>query len=708
MVSAIDVVKDGPHRARVDLSRARVLPPHRDPASFSQRTDLLVLVVPGGVHGGSTYVFPIERIGTDVCEIRCNEPLALRERLQRVEIIGDRRLLRRASAEVLEATPWYLPDGSQTFRCRLSLDEEPPSTVYAETGPHDLVTEANEVRRLIDLAGNLQCEGWYEAPGWGRGTMRLIEVGKDSMSIELAQEPTKDGVRGRSVRLGFELLAIAYEIVVRVLARIGECLSLALPLILRRRRRHRRDHRVTVGPSHAVTLSFRNPVSGAVHTNPVKELSFFAVSFESASDQVLWKGLPLEQAQLSWGDRLIHIGDLLVDEQAYDQRSDATRCVASIQLASVADDEDMIALLATLAHPNVHLHDGANFSALHEIYLQADLFGPHMHRNLEPILAQTQDVWRRLHTDASAVARTFVRGPEHAPDAAATVLRAWEHAWIPQHYVEIRHESGSATGDLQVAYLDHIVPRADGRYLVFFVKTDNHAMNGYLKRFFSSVGTPDAVTKSVMELWSGMVSSIESTASPVGVVVRRLEAYDEPIVARAVERVLGQSAAAALSIVPGEMDLPDCRERFAAASLERSRECWVVTRDGTILYAVLEERTTPGVNLTWMLNATWILPVHPELDQDHGALDAALDFIVQRPAQTPTGERFLNLPRGLDPACMERRGFTKEASLFLYVLSRAGLHRVLNFAVQRHGEVDAVIARRERRREGRTSERSGR
>ena len=135
-----------------------------------QASDLLVLVVPGGLHGGSAYVFPVQCIGADVCEIRSNVALEPGQELPCVELVGDRRLLRRASAQVLETMPWYTSDGGKSFCCRLSLRDE---VAVDPNGAHDLVTEPAEVRRLLDLAGMMRAPGWFEAPGWGRGALSL-------------------------------------------------------------------------------------------------------------------------------------------------------------------------------------------------------------------------------------------------------------------------------------------------------------------------------------------------------------------------------------------------------------------------------------------------------------------------------------------------------------------------------------------------------
>ncbi len=317
-VVAHRIERIGPQRVRVELTRARAFDAEAAESSVAvPATELLVLVIPGGLHGSSAYVFPVQRIGADVCEIRSSVALEPGRDLDCVEIVGDRRLLRRASAQVLETVPWYLPDGSRSFSCRLSLSEE---GIGDAERAHDLVAEPAEVSRLLGLAGTMQCEGWYEAPGRGRGLLRFVDVGEDHLRFALSAPPSRGGLHTQvRIRVGVELLALSYELDVRMLQHDDGHLVTTLPLILRKRRGHRRDQRVQVSPPHQVELSFRNPVTGAVHKHLVAELSYFQVTFEcQVAGAVLWQGLPLQQAQLTWRDRLVHLGDLAVEQYGYD------------------------------------------------------------------------------------------------------------------------------------------------------------------------------------------------------------------------------------------------------------------------------------------------------------------------------------------------------------------------------------------------------
>ena len=697
-VTARSFRHDDPIRTSIELAGARLEAPESTAPLSGQATDLLALVVPGGVQGSDSYVFPISRIGAHECEIRTSTPIAPGKRLPLVEIVGDRRLLRRACADVLEIVPWVLSDGSATFSCRLGLtesDEDEPSRL------HDLVTDPSDVLRILKLAAAMHARGWYEAPGRGRGALLLLAIERDHAELELVHLPSSPIEHG-SLRIGLELFAAQYELDVRPIATRDRVLHTSLPLILRRRLQGRRDQRVPVVAPHRVEVEFRHPVTGVLELHEVTEVSFFGLTFAcNSTADVLWPGLPLEIADLIFAGQRIALGDLVVEDVKHEGLAHGMFCAVTIPSSAIADDPAMIGMLAILAHPRVHAHEGGDFAGLHETYVRAGLFGPHMHRNLAPMLEQTRHVWQLLHSRATDVVRTFVHGPASAPDAAVTVMRAWEHAFVLQHFVDTSPELNGATGQLQAAYLDHVLPRPDGRYLVFFVKTDNHVMNAYLRRFFASTGTPDAVSRTTIELWirpPDVEKPALLMASDVTLQVRPCEPGDETLLARAAQRTLGSYAASALSMTPDELYIPDTERRFASAGLERSRRCQVTLRDGVRAYAALEERSTPGVNLTWMLNAFWLLPLHASADRDGAALDATLASIVEAPAQANTGERFLNVPPGIDHARLEAWGFAREAALYLYVVTRAGLHRLFHYTAMRCGEVEALTVRRERRK----------
>ena len=207
--------------------------------------------------------------------------------------------------------------------------------------------------------------------------------------------------------------------------------------------------------------------------------------------------MPLEQAQLTWQNRLVHLGDLIVEDYWHDAVSGRTTSVASISRSDVPDDPDMICMLATLAHPRVRVHTGHDFSSLHQIYLKTGLFAPHMHRNLDPCWTK-----RPMSGGACTALRRMSRGPScTGPKVPRTPrLRLCERGntlgW-PSISSTRRVSPPEQLVNSRSRILTTSFRGLDRRYLLFFVKTDNTVMNAYLRRFFAGTGTPDAVTRSL-------------------------------------------------------------------------------------------------------------------------------------------------------------------------------------------------------------------
>jgi hypothetical protein len=174
-----------------------------------------------------------------------------------------------------------------------------------------------------------------------------------------------------------------------------------------------------------------------------------------------------------------------------------------------------------------------------------------------------------------------------------------------------------------------------------------------------------------------------------------MEGADELLLSRAAERTLGPLAARALSMVPKGFGLANTSRLFARLHLERRRHTTLVERERGPIVALLKERISPGVNLTWMLDAWWLLPIAPRSGDFASALAVAADEIVQAPDDRPGGDKLVIVPEGTPTAGFEVAGFTRLLDAHFYVLNRSGLRRYHEYISGRYGELDAKLARHE-------------
>jgi hypothetical protein len=309
-----------------------------------------------------------------------------------------------------------------------------------------------------------------------------------------------------------------------------------------------------------------------------------------------------------------------------------------------------------------------------------------------------------MHTPSLDLVQTFVHGDSAAPDAALSIVRHWERAWLSQHFVSVGQSFSGGTGQLQLSVVDYIQRRSDGQYYMFFVKSDNRQMNAFLERFLATTGTPEATERRTIQFWRRPGELARwSFKAPESLHVAAMRPSQEKVVSRAAERVLGINGASGLSLVPGEFYLPTTSQHFAQVGITRGRVCSIVTQGRVPLWSIVEEVSSQGFNLTWMLNASWLIPVHASHDGDRDGLRLALDHILQKQPQTPTGDRFINTVEQVDADILIEAGFEKLADVYMYTLNRSGLNRYFHYTTDRYGEVDLRRQQRQVRRSSDTS-----
>jgi hypothetical protein len=685
--------------AIVDLARTdAVRMPERVPGRTQARgREPLVLAVHPGAGAIEGHVFPITSLGAEHCLVDATLPLERGQTLGPVEVIGERRILRCAHARVIEVIPWITAHGEKRFRCRLAFEEGSAPAVIDEG--HDLMSDADRIGRLFELASMIELQGWYDAPGWPRARMCIGELKEGLLTIAAAEVPPPAAIPLPSeVRIGFELFAVSYEGWVRLHRRRGSRFEVALPFVVRRRRR-RREQRAVIDRRRGVMLEFRSSATGERLARPVLDLSFGGVCIEADPVDLLWRGAFLEEACIVCSEGEVPLGDLEV-RSVVRTSGNGIRCHLANRGVTPSDSPSLINLLASSYHPEAERHDGSDFQSMLAFYEKAGLLGEFMVRNLRPVLPEATVVWRKLHDRESSVACTLVfrGGPTREPQAALSGVRVWERTWLSQHFGAVGTADRRATGTLQLAYFDFVMPQRDTHYMAFFVRAENARMNSFYEKFLQLTGTPEAVSRVTLSLW---MLRAGTPANPVGPVasdwVEPLAERDEVVVSRAAERVLGSMTASALSFMPHEFRLPATASRFSRLHLERAREAFVVTDGRSIKAALFKERTSPGVNLTWMLDAWWFLPAESYWTLEEEPVAVAADQIARCAPDHPEADKFLILPVSVPQAPLRKAGFEKLLDAHLYVMNRSGLRRYYEYISDRYGEVGAKVTSREAR-----------
>ena len=116
--------------------------------------------------------------------------------------------------------------------------------------------------------------------------------------------------------------------------------------------------------------------------------------------------------------------------------------------------------------------------------------------------------------------------------------------------------------------------------------------------------------------------------------------------------------------------------------------------DSNPVAALLHETLSPGINLTWMLNAHWMIPVDSDRACDPDVCGAVAAAVAAAEAPAPGVDRFLFVPSGLAEEALGLAGFEEVARWNTYVLNRTGLHRYYEYIAGRYGEIGARFAKK--------------
>ncbi len=639
----------------------------------------LVLTAPTGI--GDLRLFPVVDIGPHHCAVDSPVAFPTNELFPSVELVGDRGILRRTAVRVLENIPWVTGTGHRGYRVRLRFVD---GIAHAEP-EYDLVDEPDSIRRLLELATLLDLPCTVD----GGPVFRFSEL----HDTELCVTSDVQVVGATRRTLTFDLFAVSYECVVRLLGNRGGVTRFSLPLLLRRRRR-RFEPRTPVRAD--VQLSFWNPATGMPARRRVVDLSMGGVCCEVRDEDVLWPFLPLERAELEFEQETVAVGDVIV--RSLDRR----RCHLSFENPTLRRNDGLGRLLAALRRPELRIHDGKDLDPQLDLYRGVHLVTPYMEQQLAAAGEGFRRSWQSAH-ESGSVCRTLTRTEDGRTVASVTALMAWDGTWLGQHLAARKNRLGCTPGTLLLAFLDHVLLRDDCRQMAFFSTVSNKKMNAIHERFQSLTGTAEAVARTRVRafLLRGATSRVGDEAdenrdvptnAQKALTVRRLRPRDRTVIHRAARRQLGTLVANALAFDAGSLTLPIVRPLFRQNRLVRRRNIFLVS-DGLLRVAAVTERTSPGLCIPGILNATWLIPVHLEIEDATGArqpsrlaIERAVDMLE---LEQDEPSRLVIVDESVEPSWLTDLGLEPAFDAYVYVLNRAGLHRYAMFLAESYGEFNA-------------------
>lgn len=178
---------------------------------------------------------------------------------------------------------------------------------------------------------------------------------------------------------------------------------------------------------------------------------------------------------------------------------------------------------------------------------------------------------------------------------------------------------------------------------------------------------------------------------PGGPSVRRLRGREEVLVENAGARQLDPVCARALGLSAGEVEIPRTRAAYAKLGIERTRDAYGAFADDRCVAVLLRETASPGLCLSGLLSASFLLPVLPDADPD-GSRRLALCQLARAnrvPGDPP--RRFLFLPLGADDAPLRAAGFEPIGACTFFALHRLGILEYQRYVADKYGLIQARL-----------------
>jgi hypothetical protein len=618
------------------------------------------------VEGGGRQCYPILDIGVRGLRVETNAPIALGTVLGDLIVLYRREVLRRGEGVVTSCSPALYPDGRLVYECGVRYRSASRRRIDTGASERVEIDDISRVRAILWALCDLEYEVTVSGPtGVVNGRM-LQQAAIDRGRVPELRCRVKDAdrlpIRSGAVTVECSLFGSGYRFYARITDRKGDVLFLSPSPKLREWHR-RGEERTPLGPQSGAIVSYRHSLTGARRAHPLVDLSSHGFSFPpGSSDEELWAGLPLKEVRIQLGAFAFKVPEVAI-------RSVSPSRV-SAEMRALPDREADLMREQLIEHgPDpVQFHDGQGFDELVAFHRSMNLLEHDMEANLTTAFDEARRTWRLAHDRSAGLMRTAVVPWRGGIGATLTSVRAYERTWMFQHNAVASGHVPAGAGQLHGILMRLAAHRRDGEYIAGAIDASAKAMHGLVTTFFAQ-SAPAHRGATRMTVYAAPAAP----APPEDPAVRRLRGRDEALVEHVGARQLDPVCARALGLVAGEIELPKTRAAYAKLGIERTREALGAFADDRCVAILLRETASPGLCLSGLLSAAFLLPVLPGADPD-GSKRVALCRLARAtrvPGDPP--KRFLFLPLGADDGPLRTAGFAPIGACTFFALHRLGI-----------------------------------
>jgi hypothetical protein len=656
------------------------------------------------VEGGGRQCYPILDMGVRGFRVETSAPIALGTVLGDLIVLYRREVIRSGEGVVTSCAPALYPDGRLVYECGVRYRSagrhrlDPATSERGERNGHnghgDRV-EIDDVSRVRAILWALCDLGYEVAVSGPTGVIkgRMLQQGAiDRTRVPELRCRVRDAdrlpMRSGAVTVECSLFGSGYRFYARITDRKGDVLTLSPSPKLREWHR-RSEERTPLGPQSGALISYRHALTGAKRVHPLVDLSSHGFSFPpGASDEELWPGLPLKEVRIQLGSFAFKAPEVAV-------RSVSPSRV-SAEMRALPDREADLMREQLIEHgpESIRFHDGQEFDQLVAFHRSMNLLEHDMEANLAATFDETRRTWRRAHDRSARLMRTAIVPWRGGIGATLTSVRAYERTWVFQHSAVASGAVPAGAGQLHGILMRLAAHRRDGEYIAGAIDASARTMHGLVSTFFAqSAPAHRGAMRLTLYAASARPEATRHDDS-LARVVRPLRGRDESLVEHVGARQLDPVCARALSLRAGEIELPETQAAYAKIGMERRREAFGAFSDDQCVAVLLQETASPGLCLSGLMSASFLLPVLQGADPD-GAKQRALCDLA-RAARVPGDppNRFLFVPENTDHGAVLASGWRPIGQCTYFALHRLGIVEYQRYIADKYGLLQARLRRR--------------
>jgi len=651
------------------------------------------------VEGGGRHCYPILDIGVRGLRVETSAPIALGTVLGDLVVLYRREALRSGEGVVTSCSPALYPDGRLVYECgvryrsagRRRRDPVMSDQIdRSDRDDHGDRVEIDDISRVRAILWALCDLGYEVAVSGPTGVVkgRMLQQGAiDRTRVPELRCRVKDvdrlPMRSGAVTVECSLFGSGYRFYARITDRKGDVLTLSPSPKLREWHR-RSEERTPLGPQSGAIVSYRHALTGARRVHPLVDLSSHGFSFPpGASDEELWPGLPLKDVRIQLGAVAFRAPEVAIRAVSPSR--------VSAEMRDLPDDEADLMREQLIEHgpESVRFHDGSGFDELVAFHRSMNLLEHDMEANLAATLDETRRTWRLAHDRSARLMRTAIVPWRGGIGAALTSVRAYERTWVFQHSAVASGAVPAGAGQLHGLLMRLAAHRRDGEYIAGAIDASAKTMHGLVSSFFSQSAPAH---RGAMRLTLYAAPARPEPARNES--IRPLRGRDESLVEHVGARQLDPVCARALSLRAGEIQLPQTRAAYAKVGMERRREAFGAFSGDQCVAVLLQETASPGLCLSGLMSASFLLPVLQGADPDGAKQLALCDLARAAPVPGDPPNRFLFVPANTDHGPVLAAGWRPIGQCTYFALHRLGIVDYQRYIADRYGLLQARLRRR--------------